>query len=636
MDELLVPSSPNDRNGRPWLAVMNVILASAGIIAIAALVLEYGFGRNPPIEVFWLHVIQSAVVAVFVADRVIRVVLARDHLQYLRENWTDFALMGVAVVVLAGFARSGEVLSAGAMYVIVTQVYILAALIIRGVNVNLRFADSGIHPARLLVGSFLFMCLVGSGLLMLPAAIAEGEWMRWYYLDSLFTATSATCVTGLVVKGTGSTFTPFGQAVILGLIQLGGLGIMMFGTVMAMMVGKMLSLKGTDTLGQMLNTNQIGRIARVARFVLIATFSLELIGALLMFPMFLNANGNSGSPLTAPQAMWYSVFHSVSAFCNAGFSLYDKNLMAGVGDGWAALRDRWQMMGVISPLIILGGLGFPVLQDIGKWFGDVFGRIRRAMRGKWSMDFSPLPRKRLTLHSKIVLSTTVILLVWGAVILWAVETVEAPRPFTPGRDPNDPAVVSDSWRSSSNMSKAKESIFASITARTAGFNTIDMNQLSDGGKLWMCGLMTIGGSPASTAGGMKTVTLAILVLVACSVLRNRNELEVYHRSVTVDIIRKVVALAILYICLLLTITLLLSITMGGTYQFIDLLFESCSACGTVGLSTGVTEKLNDPARCVVMAGMFIGRLGPLTLLLAMAGRTRQTKYSYPSENIIIG
>ncbi len=641
MDDLFEPSSRSDR-ARTWLPVMNVILAMSGIAAIAALVLEYGFGANPPIAENWLHIIQSAVVAVFVADRVIRVFLAPRRMHYFRENWTDFALMAVAAIVLAGFARFGEVLSAGAMYVIVTQVYILAALIIRGVNVNLRFADSGIHPARLLVGSFLFMCIVGSGLLMLPAAINPGEWTRWYYLDSLFTATSATCVTGLVVKGTGSTFTPFGQAVILGLIQLGGLGIMMFGTVMAMMVGKMLSLKGTDTLGQMLNTNQIGQIARVARFVVIATFSFEIIGALLLFPMFLGASGNDGTPLTVPQAAWYSIFHSISAFCNAGFSLYDSNMMAGVGESWHALRDRWQMLGVISPLIILGGLGFPVLQDIGKWLADHIERVRRKMRGKWSMDFSPLPRRRLTLHSKIVLSTTVILLVWGSVILWSVESVQLSGQFTPGRDPNLPAATmgdrsygAEKWQEMSGIKRARESVFASITARTAGFNTIDMRNLSNGGKLWMCGLMSVGGGPASTAGGMKTVTLAILVLVACSVLRNRNELEVFHRSVTVDVIRKVMALGILYIGLLMTITLLLAITMAGE-SFIDLLFEACSACGTVGLSSLGTENLSVPARCVVMAGMFIGRLGPLTLLLAMAGWTRRKKYSYPSESIIIG
>ena len=642
MDDLFDPSFRNDP-ARSWLPVMNIILAVAGLAAIAALVLEYGFGANPPVARNWLHAIQSVVVAVFVVDRVGRVFLARRRLDYLGENWTDFALMGVAAVVLVGFARFGEVMSAGAIYVIVSQVYILAALIIRGVNLNLRFTDSGIHPARLLVGSFLFMCLVGSGLLMLPAAITDAEWARWGYLDSLFTATSATCVTGLVVKGTGSTFTPFGQAVILGLIQLGGLGIMMFGTVMAMMVGKMLSFKGTDTLGQMLNASQIGQIARVARFVIIATFSFELIGAALLFPMFLGASGNNGVPLTEPQAAWYSIFHSVSAFCNAGFSLYDNNLMAGVGEGWTALRYRWQIMGVISPLIILGGLGFPVLHDIGRWFGDHIVLIRRKMRGKWSMDFSPLPRRRLTLHSKIVLSTTLVLLVWGAAILWAVETVDLSAQYTPGRDPNEPAATmrapddkSNNWQEMSSLERAKESLFASITARTAGFNTIDMGRLSDGGKLWMCGLMTVGGSPASTAGGMKTVTLAILVIVACSVLRNRKDPEVYHRSIAVDIIRKVIALAILYLGLLGAVTLLLTITMGRTYNFIDLLFEACSACGTVGLSTGVTEKLGVSARCVVMTGMFIGRLGPLTLLLAMAGWTRREKYSYPTESIIIG
>jgi len=639
MGQLVVPSSPDEPPRPKGPLTMNVVLAATGVAAVAALILEYGFGDRPPIPRPWLHVVQSMVVAVFVIDRFARLILARDHLRYLRENWADFALMFLAAVVLGGFTHFyGEVLSAGALYVIVTQVYILVALMIRGVNVNLRFTDSGIHPARLLVGSFVFLCLVGSGLLMLPAAVVD--YSRWYYVDSLFTATSATCVTGLIVKHTGSYFTLFGQSVILGLIQLGGLGIMMFGTVLAMMVGKTLSLRGSHTLGHMLNTDQVGQIGRVARFVLIATFSLELIGAMLMLPMFLNACDSTGQPLTAGRAVWFSVFHSVSAFCNAGFSLYEKNMMAGVGAGWDALRDRWQMIGVMAPLIILGGLGFPVLQDLGRYFRSTLARWRRAMRGKWSMDSSPLPPRRLTLHSKVVLSTTVVLLVWGAVVLWAVETVKAPRPFTPGRDPRgSPSAASNrDWKRMSHLDRAKESIFSSVTARTAGFNTIKMKELTDGGKLWMCGLMTVGGSPAGTAGGMRTVTLAILVLVACSVLRNRSELEVFNRSIAGDVIRKAVTLAILYLGLLLTVTILLSITLTGKEppRLIDVLFEACSACGTVGLSTGVTKLLTEPAKHVVMVAMFVGRLGPLTLLLAMAGKARRTEYSYPSENIIIG
>jgi len=639
MDHLVVESSPDEPPRPKTPLTMNVVLAATGLVAVATLILEYGFADRPPIPRPWLHVIQSIVVAVFVIDRFARLFLAKDHLRYFRENWTDFALMFLAAVVLGGFTHFyGEVLSAGALYVIVTQVYILVALIIRGVNVNLRFTDSGIHPARLLVGSFLFLCLIGSGLLMLPAAVADNA--KWYYEDALFTATSATCVTGLVVKGTGSHFTLFGQAVILGLIQLGGLGIMMFGTVMAMMVGKTLSLRGSHTLGHMLSTDQIGQIGRVARFVLIATFSLELIGAVLMLPMFLNACDSGGQPLTVGRAVWFSVFHSISAFCNAGFSLYDENMMAGVGAGWGALRDQWQMLGVMAPLIILGGLGFPVLQDLGRYFRSTLVRWRRAMKGKWSMDSTPLPPRRLTLHSKVVLSTTVVLLLWGAVVLWAVETAKAPRPFTPGRDPRAASNTApgNDWTRMSHLGRARESIFSSVTARTAGFNTINMNELNDAGKLWMCGLMTVGGSPAGTAGGMRTVTLAVLVLVACSVLRNRSELEAYNRSIAGDVIRKAVTLAILYLAVLLRVTILLSLTLTGENppELVDVLFEASSACGTVGLSTGVTKLLTEPAKYIVICAMFVGRLGPLTLLLAMAGRARRTQYSYPSENIIIG
>ncbi|MCP4376329.1 MAG: hypothetical protein GY794_09165, partial [bacterium] len=181
MDELLVPSSSDERSGRRWLPLMNVILASAGVLAAAALILEYGFGSKRPLGTFWLHIIQSSVVVIFVSDRFIRLLLSRAYLKFLRENWTDFALMGIAMIFLLVYSRYGEVLSAGAIYVIVTQIYLLVSLIIRGVNVNLRFADSGIHPARLLVGSFLLMCLVGSGLLWLPAAIADGHGDRWFY-----------------------------------------------------------------------------------------------------------------------------------------------------------------------------------------------------------------------------------------------------------------------------------------------------------------------------------------------------------------------------------------------------------------------------------------------------------------------
>lgn len=636
MDELGLPSHELAR--RRATAVLNIVLAFTGALAVAALVLEYGFRGAPPVSRFWLHVVEVAVVAIFVADRFARLLLARDRPGYLRDNWTDFALILVAAgVLLVARGMRVEVLSAGALYIIVTQAYILAALLIRGVNVNLRFAGSGIHPARLLVGSFLFMSLAGSGLLMLPAAVRPADYANWYYLDSLFTATSATCVTGLVVRDTGVHFTPFGQAVILALIQLGGLGIMMFGTVLAMMVGKGLSVRGSTALGEMMSTEGIGRIGRVVRFVILATVAFEAAGAVLMFPMFLQARGADGQVLTSVQAAWHSAFHGISAFCNAGFALYGQNMMAGVDGGWPGpLRDQWQMLGVMAPLIVLGGLGFPVLQDAWRYVRDTIARLRRVRPGRDVVAPIRQHRPRLALHSKIVLVTTAVLLVIGAAFVWAIEAPNT-EGASVGRHSSfrDDVACDNDWRRMSVGVKARHSLFLSVTARTAGFNTVRMDDLSDASKLIVCGLMVIGGGPASTAGGMKTVTLAVLVLTCWCMLRHRGEVEAFGRSITGEVLRKVVALAVLYLGLLMAVVMGLCAFMRG-YNFIDLLFEACSACGTVGLSTGITGHLTQPAKYVVIAGMFAGRIGPLTLLFALTTRLRRVEYSYPSEGVIIG
>ena len=636
MDKSNLPSP--DRTGRRIILALNVVLALVGAAAVASLVLEYGFRNRRPLPQVWLHIAQTVVVAIFIFDRIWRLLLSDNRLRYLRENWTDFALMLVAGAVLGVTSHlHSEVLSAGALYVIVTQVYILVALIIRGVNVNLRFADSGIHPVRLLAGSFAFLCLAGSGLLMLPAAIQPTDYTNWYYLDSLFTATSATCVTGLIVRDTGTHFTLFGQAVILTLIQLGGLGIMMFGTVMAMMVGKGLSLRGSSALGEILSAEGAGEIGRVARFVILITLGFEAVGAVMMFPMFLEARAAGGGAMTEAHAVWQSVFHAISAFCNAGFSLYGQNMTAGVSEGWSQpLRDHWQMLGVFAPLIVLGGLGFPVLQDVARFTRNALGR---HWRGRWRSVPATLPDKpkpRLTLHSKIVLTTTAILLVVGAAGVWALEITSGDRPSV-GRHERyrDDVAPNDDLDQMSWRRKATESVFLSVTARTAGFNTIHTDELSDASKLWVCGLMTIGGSPASTAGGLKTVTLAILVITACAVLRRRSEPETFGRSISSEVLHKTVTLAFLYLGLLAAVTLGLCVFMQG-HHFIDLLFEACSACGTVGLSTGTTRHLTTGAKCVLLAGMFAGRLGPLTLILALTTSVRRVEYSYPSENIIIG
>ena len=613
---------------------MNVVFALAGAAAVGALVLEYGF-RRPVVDIRILHAVEALIVAVFVLDRIARLLLSRRRGDYFRENIVDFALMGVAAGVVA--INFETVLSAGALYVFITQAYILVALILRGVSLNLRFAGSGIHPGWLLVGSFAFMILAGSGLLMLPVSIRQEFYPNWYYLDSLFTATSATCVTGLVLRNTGGHFTTFGQAVILALIQCGGLGIMLFGTVLGLLMGKALTMRQSDTIGRMISSEGAGKLGRLVAFVIVVTFAFEIAGAVGMYSMYSGTPDTRGVPLEGGRAVWYAVFHSISSFCNSGFSLYGNNMMQGVREGWAeaALRERWQIMGVMAPLIVLGGLGFPVLQDCARYAATFVRRTIGRIRAGNAIVPMVGARGRLSLHSKIVLTTSLALVIAGAGVLLLIE----PRGERAPRIGRHQIGVSDArgdWRPMPLAQRTREAIFQSISARTAGFNTIDIAELSDGGKLWLCLLMIIGGSPASTAGGMKTVTFALLILIAWCQLRRRREVEVFRRSISLTIIGRAVSVGVLYVGLLATVTLLLCVAQGPGFRFIDLLLEACSACGTVGLSAGVTRGLSEFGKCVIIAGMFIGRLGPLTLLAALTSRLRWVEYAYPSENVIIG
>ena len=415
---------------------------------------------------------------------------------------------------------------------------------------------------------------------------------------------------------------------------------MLFGTVLGLLIGKTLTLGQSDTIGQMISTEGIGKLGRVAVFVILITFAFEIVGVLGFHGMFLDALDTRGEALTRAGALWHSVFHSVSSFCNAGFALYDKNMMQGANGGWGAvdpLRNRWEIMGVMGPLIVLGGIGFPVLQDCAKYLATFGRRLVRRIRLRRATVLSIPHRAALSLHSKIVLTTSLALIIAGAGVLLLIE----PRAQHKRRIGLHQISVSNSptgsdWGEMPLPRRVREAVFQSITARTAGFNTISMSELSDGGKLWMCILMVIGGSPASTAGGMKTVNFALLIMVVVSQLRRRGEVEAFRRSIPAMLIERSVAVAVLYLGLVATVTILLCVVQGAGHRFIDLLFEAVSACGTVGLSTGVTRTLSELGECVIIAAMLIGRIGPLTLLAALTYRLRKANYAYPAENLIIG
>ena len=586
------PMFPSELAYRRLRRLLNVLMALVGILALASLVCEYGFYEQP-IPVHWLHSLQIIVLAYFIIDKFIRFLITADRWAYLRRIWVHLVLIGLVVgaIFLAG-QLGYPFASVGMVYIAIVQAYILVILGLNLLSLNVRLSESGLPPARLLIVSFLVVIICGAALLQLPRALpASHAQQRIPIVDSLFTAVSATCVTGLVVRDTGGDFSAFGQLVILMMIQVGALGIMMFGTTFALMIGRTIGVREGTFYQGILSENIFGKIARMLKFMVLATLILELIGALLLFSLW-------PDDFTRTQRIWHSAFHSVSAFCNAGFGLFDNSLQ-----GFAA---HWQTYAVFCPLIIIGGLGFPVLYNLVQMFCSVLlGCFRKNRHFVLGAEMAPR-RPRFTLQTKLVATTSISLIIFGTIALLILGRCNLAGAF-----------------------------FQSVTARTAGFNTIVINDLPPGSKFLLVTLMVIGGSPASTAGGFKTVTLAVLILSAWTTLHRRDNVEAFGRTLALGTLRGAAALVVLFLGLLVVTTLALSIAQPRE-SLAELLFESASACGTVGLSTGLTARLTIAGKYILMVAMFLGRLGPLTFLIAVSARHRPARYDYPTEPLVIG
>jgi trk system potassium uptake protein TrkH len=437
-------------------------------------------------------------------------------------------------------------------------------------------------------------------MLMLPKA---HNLEQMSFTDAIFTATSATCVTGLTTKDTGGDFTFFGQAVILFLIQLGGLGIVIFGVVLGLMLGQSMTVRESAAMQDLLSEDTLNRIAKMIGFIFIATLLIEATGAVLLYPMWDNVPGLITS---SGQKWWASVFHSISAFCNAGFGLLPKNLMD--------YSQSHQIYTVIATLIIVGGIGFSVLYNLVEVsYHKIISPFRKKNTNTNLLNAEP--RKRLHLQTKVVLSTTLLLIVAGTVLLWLFEYYS----------PNSNA--DKRWCSA---------YFQSVSARTAGFNSVNIGTLSEGSKLSLILLMFVGGSPGSTAGGIKTTTFAVVLMVVFATLRKRREVEIFKRSIRLVVMGRAITVVVLYTAILLTATLALSITEQNRFILLDIMFEASSALGTVGLSTGITPSLTIAGKWIIIVTMLVGRLGPLTLLTALLFNVRSGKYEYPSEPLVVG
>ncbi len=437
------------------------------------------------------------------------------------------------------------------------------------------------HVQIIALGFFLII-MIGTFLLMLPVSTKNGQGAG--FLEALFTATSSSCVTGLVVQDTSTYWSGFGQAVILLMIQIGGLGFMTIATMFFMLLRKRVHLRGRELLTESISVNQVGGIMRLAKKILIGTFLIEGIGALLLMIRLV--------PLYGTQGIWMSVFHAVSAFCNGGFDLMGQH--TGVYSSLTAFRGDWLVNVVIMALIIIGGVGFVVWDDM--------------MTYKFKL-------KRYHLHSKIVLFMSGILIFGGAFLFLLVE-----RNATGAGLPVGEQILA--------------ALFDSVTARTAGFNTVDTAALSDAGKLLTIALMFIGGSPGSTAGGVKTTTIMVLMLYSFSYMRKNRSTSIFGRSLEEDALRKASAVFFTNLMLALGATILISAIQS--LPMLDILFETFSAIGTVGMSTGITRELNDISRICIIFLMYCGRVGSLSFANALAGKRKVAPVRDAVEKITIG
>ncbi|MBN1818205.1 MAG: hypothetical protein JW828_12670 [Sedimentisphaerales bacterium] len=580
-------------------SVANVIL---GLVIVTTFVLLYGFDEIPfELSARVLHNLQIIVFLLLLADKAGRFVNAVSKKAFLRAFWYEIPLLLLLLIVVFGVHRWFCVDRPGRAIMFALAVYLVLQVGLRLGRSCVNLAASGQNPAQSLILSFLVLILAGAGVLMLPRA---HNLDRMSPVDALFTATSATCVTGLIVKDTGTDFSLGGQITILTLIQLGGLGIVMFGAVIALLLGQALSVRESVAMQDLLSAQTLGRIGRIIGFIFVATLLIEALGAISMVGMWKDVP----AAMTERHQQWFSsIFHSISAFCNAGFSLFSRSLMD--------YADSWRVYGVICPLIVIGGLGFGVLYNL---FDVTVDAIRRKIHARHRPlgGYETTSPRKIQLQTKIVLTTSVLLILFGAAILWLFE-----RPM--GSYPGHGGVG--------------EAIFQSVTARTAGFNTLDIAAMTDAGKLVLIVLMFIGGSPGSSAGGIKTVTLAVILMTSYASLRKRPHVEIFKRSVPLTVVGRAITVGVLFAAVLLIITLGLCVTEHKNgFGMMDLLFEATSALGTVGLSTGITGSLTTMGKLIIIAAMLVGRLGPLTLLASLTYSIKPAVYEYPSEPLVVG
>lgn len=577
-----------DKVAHPYLRAFTALLS---LLVIVSVLIPIGFELTP----WFVNLNQQIEVWIlfgFILNFAVRLVLNTDRLAYLKKRWFEgiFSIISIVLLIDIVFSSIGffnlflsDTQNPKAFFLSFLKGYLLFIVFIKFLQFLPELLDRQKNTARFLVYSFLSLIAGGTFLLMLPGATLDGQGLM--FIDALFTSTSAVCVTGLIVVDTATHFTLFGELVILALIQLGGIGIITFATFLFMFISGGLGVAQMNTLKDMVGEKNTSLVTSTLQKIVGLTFFVEAIGAISYYLSWEISFPSHG------QRILFSVFHAISAFCNAGFSLFTNSLADGVNATNMGINITTMI------LIVIGGLGFTVIWEL------IHTRTKRT---RW--------RKRLSIHTRTVLITTGILIIAGAGLILVIEWNQTLAQYTWGN-------------------KFMISLFQSITTRTAGFNTIDTGAIGISATLVMIALMFIGGSPASTAGGIKTTTFAVLMRSIAMTIRGYDRMELFKRTIPTTIIFRAMTMILLAASCIGISTILLSLV--EDHAFLDLFFEEVSAFATVGLSRGITADLTSWGKFIIVVSMFMGRVGILTFMVAFAYRIDSHKYEYPEETLMV-
>ena len=581
-------------------AAMRRVTYSLTLLAIALLVYAHGIVESP-VELQIIYYAIDGILAVFVIIYLLRILYTFERIKFLQRTWFEGLLMLLIFVnqistyvlqipLIYNIFESIDIPMSVEIYRASVSIYMLLLLIIELLQTKVHLKTLQLQPNVTFLFSFLFLIGLGTGLLMMPKMVTASDGMR--FVDALFMATSAACVTGLAVVDPGTYFTQAGQVVLLLLVQLGGLGILTFATFFATLMRQGVGIKHSVAMYELMESESLYSTKNLLRKLVVMTLSIEAIGAFIIF----NTWGPEAQFGSLGNKIFFSVFHSVSAFCNAGLSLYPEGLYT------EPVREAYILHLTMAVLIIFGGIGFPTIIDV---------LSPEAMRMRMVS-----PWKNWRMLTRITIYTTAALLALGTVAFFLLEY----------------------YNTLSHLNFVEALItafFQSVTTRTAGFNTVDISDLTSPTILLFIFLMFVGASPGSTGGGIKTTTFTVIILSVITTIRGKRNVEIGKRSIPHSVSYKAFSVFTFAASINILFLFFLSIT-DGQFDMVRLAFEQVSAFATVGLSTGITAGLSDMGKGIIIVSMFVGRVGTLTLALALSTRATSTAYKYPVAHLAVG